>query len=190
MTAPALGVDPGKTGGACLLASDGRTVLATWHWRPSEWASVVWSSLRDDPCWKGGLYGVTMQVVADVRELLGPHPDLTVAVEGLFVPSGRTHGVLELAEATGELIGPIRSFIQGEPLRPRAAVWRPAVLGLAPNTEAAKAEAAAVRAVRAGLVAGLPELEDGHVAEAACIARWGWATARGSAQLELVGRGR
>lgn len=195
MTAPALGIDPGREGGSGLLDSDGRTALATWSWSPSGEGYLVWRWRADAPrtspsLWRARLCGVGALIAADVREVLGEAPELVLCAEGLFVHPKRVHGVIELAEATGELLGPIRELTDAEPLRPRAAVWRPEILGIAPNTPADRAEAVAVHAVRLGLVRGLPELVDGHVAEGLCMARWGWVQARQGAQLELVGRGR
>lgn len=192
MTAPVLGVDPGRTGGACLLGSDGRRALATWRWAPSGdgyelWAAyAVWQGADDGARWLRSLAGVGEAIAAGARGQLVE--DLALCCEGLFVPPGRAHGVLELAEATGELLGPLRALSEAEPLRPRASTWRPAVLSIPPNTPADRAEAVAVHAVRLGLVRGLPELVDRHVAEACCIARWGWVAAQRAGQLELAGR--
>lgn len=192
MTAPALGIDPGKTGGGGLLAADGRTALASWSWSPSGDGYVVWRWRADTDrtppsLWRAALCHVGSLIAADVRGVLGEAPDLTLCIEGLYVDPRWPATAIELAEATGALVDPLRVLASGEVLRPTAAKWRPAVLSIPANTPVAEAEAAAVRAVRAGLVLGLPELTDGHVAEGLCLARCGWVLARGAEQLELLG---
>lgn len=194
MTAPTLGVDPGREGGAVLLANDGRHVLGWWLWRPHvaredgqgtyglwDWTSSEWTELPS-------LHAVASVIAMDAEDL-GGH-GLSVVVEGLFVPPYRPpSGVLALAEATGELLGPLRALSEVAPLRPLASRWRPDVLGLPRNAASEVAERAAVVYARRVLV-GLEEVANPHLAESACIARWGWVQSQRAAQLDLAGRGR
>lgn len=190
---PALGIDPGKTGGAVLLDQDGRSMLAAWSWCPSgegETAGYSLSSAVDDQYsvgdWRSALVRVGDQIASDVRRTLGEAPDVVLCCEGLFVDPRWPATAIALAEATGALLDPLLALASGEVLRPLASTWRPAVLRIPASTPAAQAEAAALRAIRAGLVRGLSELENGHVAEAACLALYAWSQARGSVQLELA----
>lgn len=173
---PTLGVDPGRTGAACLLAPDGRTVLQWWTWthRVRKAGDVYVLRWSRDPGHDHTLPSLCAVAGGIARRALPTGLHVSLVVEGLFVPQGRVNGAMTLGECTGELIGPLREISLGPILRPTAGTWRPAVLGIRPNTRAAEAELRAVQAVRAGLVDGLEINGDGHLAEAACIARWGW----------------
>lgn len=204
VTAPVLGVDPGHTGAAVLLAADGRRALLARAWtRRERKGSDVYEIYR---CTEServvpSLHAVGALIVTDALRALEYVPTLhldnpcayRLAVEGLFARPGlELHGVVSLAEATGELMGPLRGLAL-ETLRPKASTWRPAVLGLPANGPSVDAELAAWRA----LACGRPPLVEGldvwlarttithrsvrrehpawpHVVEAACIARWGW----------------
>ena len=205
-----LGIDPGHDGGAVLLASDGCRSLAAWSWqrRKRKSGDVYLLTPTSGREWEvGSLHYLASHIsgacstaidyeaarVSDREEIYD------LAVEGLFVWPGRTGGIIELAEAVGEIIGP---------LRPRAlslsrcapSEWRSAILPRGWGRSSDEAERAA-RQVAASTVRGLgPFVEyeidgDGrevpiwpHVCEAVCIARWGWVTARGAAQQSMVGR--
>lgn len=174
---PTLGVDPGRTGAACLLATDGRTVLRWWTWqhRVRKAGDVYVTEGSSDHGAYTYLYSLHDVASAISDELDGVLPgSLRLVVEGLFVPRGRTNGVMSLGEITGELMGPLRVHAVGDVLRPTAGTWRPAVLGISPTTRAEPAEQEALRVVRAGLVRGLEDVVSPHLAEAACLARWGW----------------
>lgn len=191
MTAPTLGGDPGHEGAATLLAGDGRHVLGWWLWRPHvaredgqgtyglwDWQASEWTELPS-------LHAVASVIAMDAEDL-GGH-GIVVAMEGLFVPPYRPPaGVLSLAEATGELLGPLRGLGEGTPLRPLASTWRPSVLGLPRNAASEVAERAAVVYAQRVLV-GLEEAVNPHLAESACIARWGWVQGQQASQLELAG---
>lgn len=205
LSAPVLGVDPGHEGAAVLLAADGRRALTALSWRRLERKGgavyeVSRLAVADDVL--PSLHAVGVAIVARAREVLQyePAPSSSdprlyrLAVEGLFARPGlELHGVVSLAEATGELLGALRGLAL-ETLRPKASTWRPAVLGLPANGASVDAELAAWRA----LAVGRPPLLEGldvwlarttithrsvrrehpawpHVVEAACIARWGWA---------------
>lgn len=174
----ALGVDPGRSAGAvvvvdttarrCLLSHDWRTlrrvggnVLALRTWTPERGIVESTQAAALGAPWPDlGL--LTAAVLARVE---------VAAVEGIIWHGRGGPSTLVLAEAAGEAVGWCRS--RGwEPQRPPARVWRHAVLGLPPRTDAADAERYALRMTtgpRAPLVA-LPSWAPGHAAEAACIA--------------------
>lgn len=89
---------------------------------------------------------------------------------------GQVARVLKLAEAGALVAGPLLSGAVSVE-RPTAGKWRPAILGLPANASSDDAEALAIRMMTAAkppLVAGLGDLaRNPHVAEAACIAKWG-----------------
>lgn len=164
-----LGVDPGLTGGAVLVRGSRAPVevLGAWYWRPSvagwrvtDWAGLEWQS--------PALHDVAVMIAGACDALTDGWRS---CVEGLFVPRQRgPHGVLALAEATGELLGPLRGLECVA--RPLASEWRPRVLGRCPRGAAA-AEAYAVRcAPKIGSSLGVLQAR-GHVAEALCIAYYG-----------------
>lgn len=173
-----IAVDPGATGGAVLLAPDGRTVL---DWR-------VWSTLARgfrlrgpglEPKWLSWQSGLG----EELAQLWGP---ARVVVEGLFVAhgsskaaKGKRRSLLPLAEAAGELMGPLRRVAIGPILRPTAQrEWRPAILHVPADCSAHEAEERAVNWARRNLrwVDPLPNAltyaEEGAVSEAACMASW------------------
>lgn len=171
-----LGVDPGlHSGAACLLDGQDR-VLCWWTW-----LRVVSGLRLSSP---GGIvvYDRVGQIGAHVRQAREWE---RVAVEGLFVPRGRSPaGFIELAEATGALCGGLDVDPRGIH-RPTAGEWRSRQLGLRPSTPAKEAEAYAVRTARTvfrwprGKVT--TKVEAGALAEAAWIARDGWTVAREAA---------
>jgi hypothetical protein len=170
MTLPVLGVDPGREGAAVLVAPGVAPLraLGAWWWRPVRGGYEV-ASLGGAFGRVEALHDVGLAVAAKVRQLA---PDgWRVVLEGLYVASlDRAPSVLTLAEAAGEVLGPLRGV--GPVLRPVAAAWRAKVLRLG-RVGAARAEAYAIEAVP-GIVAGLGELgRVGHVAEAGCMAYYG-----------------
>ena len=103
-------------------------------------------------------------------------PRCILVVEGLYVGPGRASS-LALAEYAAQVYGPLLEHADGDVLRPLAGRWRARVLRL-PRCSAAAAERYAVAAAPL-LVSGLGRLGAvGHVAEAACLAYYGWATRR------------
>lgn len=176
-----LGVDPGRTGAACLLGPDGRTVLRWWTWcyrrRKAGDVYVVEEGER------GGTPPPRREIwtMGGVGTLIAGHPAIRgpvlVVLEQLFVPRAASPAsFLTLAEDTGELKGALRGA--GEVVRALASTWRPAVLGLPRNASSDASEAAAMAACRGGLVRGLEDVVSPHLAEAACLARWGWVQQR------------
>jgi hypothetical protein len=188
MSRPIVGIDPGKDGGAVVLAPDGRTALAAYRWRHSMrgWFNV--RRVRRNQATPDARVSCLHSIGAAIAAELGGR-EAVLAVEGLFSPRpakgkpadgkylGQVARVIRLGEYAGQVFGPVQQYA-AVTLRPSAGQWRPMVLGIAPNTESKKAEAAAILAltrVRPPLVVGLGELaKDPHVAEAACIARFGW----------------
>lgn len=179
MTLPHLGIDPGKSSGAVVhLGRDGRQVLGWAAW---------WSSGRRLRFESDRQQVKTVERWQDVLVLISSwrrldHYHLTI--EGLFVVprkgASSPASALKLGESAGALLGLFVDGAEGEVLRPRALEeWRPLVLGLPKRTRASDAETYAVK--RAPLLfewkGGFPTLPKqalGAVAEAACIARWGW----------------
>lgn len=207
-----LGVDGGHDGAAVLLASGSISVLAALSWQRLARKSgdvYLCTSLSGDEQTEPSIHGVAQRILcelAGVRRRPGPPcgggldlsaPWYRLAVEGLFVWPGRTGGIIELAEAVGELIGPLR---YGALTVSRAAPseWRSAVLPKRWGRSSVEAERAALivcRALQPELGAFLDATPDAegrlvptwpHVVEAACIARWGLATARTADQQDLI----
>lgn len=191
---PVIGIDPGRDGGAVWLAADGRTVLDAWRWRYST---------------KKGHYNVrvahghryTVAALSEIGNHLAQRAIVAqlegrpiLCIEGFFVPRvpkgkkpdakyyGQVARIVTLGEYAGQVYGPCNVYAS-EVLRPTAGVWRPMILGIPPNTDSKTAEGAAIVActrIKPPLVRGLGELgTDPHVAEAACIARYGWLMQRG-----------
>jgi hypothetical protein len=199
MTLSVLGVDPGHEGGAVLLV--GSRVAAALAWRRLSRKSgdvYATTSLDGDEQTEPSLHGVSMRILSELAgarvaaraerhafDLSAPWYHLVV--EGLFARPGLAlHGVTSLAEATGEVTGPLRSAaISVE--RPKASEWRAAVLPKRWGTKSEDAERAAMvlcRALHPSLgdflvgepgPGGRPSPCWPHVVEAACIARWGQA---------------
>lgn len=191
---PILAVDPGQSGGAVLYL-DG-AVLAWWAWtrlpRKGERvvrvrASSAKATEHRHLCLVGeriafaarSVAGAPAPATADwlgAASLAAYH----LVVEGLFVPRANgkvsVQGQLALAEACGELVGPLRYFAAGPESRPQAREWRP-TSGISSRCPRKRAEAAAVDlAARtldwtaAPLHARLTAAEVGAVSEAALMA--------------------
>jgi len=188
---PTLAIDPGATGGAVYLDADGRTVLGAWHWvrrkRKAGTVYVLRSVVVGHELPVVGYEHLGSVGLAMFDATAGTWPVLLVC-EGLFIPrrkrgeqeakyTGRVRSTLELAESAALVYGPNLTNAS-ELLRPTAAVWRPAVLGLPANASSDLAERMAIQLAGATMT-GLGELgSDPHVAEAAAMARWGWVQQR------------
>lgn len=194
MIAPVLGIDPGHDGGAVLLG-EGRVALAVLAWRRLHRKSgdvYATMNLDGDEQAEPSLHGVAQRISAELAgarvsfrderyayDLSAPWYHL--AVEGLFARPGLAlHGICSLAEATGEVTGPLRQAAISE-VRPKASEWRSAVLARGWGRTSEEAERAALRLCQARLpTLGLflsSRLKDGlvqplwpHVCEAAAIA--------------------
>lgn len=205
---PVLGVDGALDGGAVLLAPSGRRAMG-WGWRRRERKAGVVYVLRSAG------YGCTPRTVdlpslhEVARQIADVAAGYQLVVEDLFVPHpsdedletkealtrylGRVRSTQALAEAVGEIVGPLRGRAEGEVQRVVASTWRKVVLGSG-SLSSSVSEERAIELVTRGrppLIEGLGELaQDPHVAEAACIARWGWLQQLGAAQQALLGRAR
>ncbi len=174
-----------------LLAPDGRTARRAWSWRTLRRKAGPVLRLtahgpghathRDPTTEHATHHGIGLQL-ADAL----PGPPVVLVLEGLFAPrgGGRAASAMRLAYTTGLLAAPLLPCSRVL-LRPRASTWRPAVLGCKPTAASDAAERLAMDALRADppLVSGLAHLaDDPHLAEAACMGRWGWlALQRGEA---------
>jgi len=197
---PVLGVDPGHDGAAVLLAADGRRSLAAWSWQRRKRKSgevYLLTSTGGGELEIGSLHSISEHISSacstaiDLEAARDSDQEeiYDLAVEGLFVWPGRTGGIIELAEAVGEIIGPLRDRALSLS-RCAPSQWRAATLpkGWGRSSEEAERAARQVAAstVRGlGLFVGLGLDKDGrevpiwpHVCEAACIARWGQAQRR------------
>lgn len=141
-----VGVDPGKSGAAVEITTDGATVIRVVRWARAETPPDTLAALLRD---------------------LGPGD--VVAVEQCYVGPG-ARASLTLAEWTGRLLAEIPADV--EVLRPLAAQWRAKVLRSA-RLGRTDAKAAADRAARLGTGT---DVLTGHSSEAWCLARyaWGW----------------
>lgn len=162
-----LGVDPGLDGGLCLR--DGDEVVWCGAWTRVVGAIRLRSSSDATERRFGSLCVLGAYVASWVR------PVDIVVVEGLFAPprwSKRASGAdfAKLAEATGEILGPLREL--GPVVRPLAREWRDSI-GAA-KLDADRAEDVAIGIARRG--GWLPRwavAEQGAVAEAGAMAAWG-----------------
>ena len=201
-----LAIDPGADGGAVLLAADGRTAIDAWAWDRRVTGGIhTWRLWRPEgpPLQISSIHEIALQLA---RAAEGIGTPWQLCVEGLFAWSEQLNGIIELAEATGELLGPLAARASVVH-RPRAVTWRAAVLPKGWGRTSEEAEHAA-RIVARSTVRGLGRFveyefdADGrevplwpHVCEAACMARFGWVAARAAAQQDLIagrssGRGR
>jgi hypothetical protein len=194
VTAYTLAIDPGRDGAAVLLAPDGRRAVLAWAWYQRKQAGAHVYDVEMVGPWEGLQERRCRSLPSVGRELLHgalEHGPFLLVVEGLFVPTYRApEGALVLAEEAALVYSAlIEEALSIE--RPLASEWRGEILGLGGNTSSAVAERAAIRActqIRPLLVEGLGELAtQPHVAEAACMARWGFLKQRPS-QLTLGGR--
>lgn len=181
-----LGVDPGSVEGAIALV-EGRMVLAWFAWNRVMHGYRVRTRYGERII--GNLHGVGV-AARDVG------PVDVLVVEGLFdnIPKGGARSVgaiLKLAEATGEILGPLRGLSAKPPLRPTAnrraktdpPGWRETVCRLPTNLPADDAEARACEWVQANVTwldsdfaavcARLTKKERGALCEAVCIAAYG-----------------
>ena len=167
---PILGIDPGASaGGAVLLDASGELALAHLSWRRRQRDKrQVWE-VRSSGMWHRDVIVPDLHRVGLMIATLVPM-SARLVVEDLF---GRGSTLKILAEACGEVKGPLRRIQVGPELRVLASVWRPLVLGCSSRTRADAAEALAVAWARS-TIKGLERVDNGHVAEAAAIARWGW----------------
>jgi len=175
-----LGLDPGSRDGAAVVVRNG-VAIRWWTWR----------YLRA----KGGRYAVTRGQMSGVdkfdlptmhdvgRSIASGGPFHHAVIEGLYTPpaNGRRRvnpqSVIPLAEACGEVMGPIKGVTLGDLYRPLASEWRRKVLRLGRAT-AAQAEQRAIREAMSRLVwvADPSEVvstkELGAVCEASMMALW------------------
>ncbi len=181
-----LGVDPGAVDGAAVLVMHGDPetppvgAINAWRWHRLGGKGSTLYEVVD-------AWGVRVEVrtLGEVgrRIMVQSHvhvPRWHLCVEGLFVVNDpkRFPSALTLAEATGQVMGPLCQYAIGEVMRPTAAVWRAKVLKLPRSTSAKAAEAYAVKALP-GIVLGLGDLSGcGHTAEAGIIAYYGAVTVR------------
>lgn len=176
---PTIGIDPGHTGGACLLGDAGRPV-ACWAWRPLARKSgrVYRLDEAHGPSQEAStIAGVGSLLNVAVGELTHGET-LHLAVEGQYVDRRRLGTVpttLELARVAGWLSA---GLVQraASVVHPLASQWRPAVLGLSAYATSEASERAALlrwRTLWSGDLADNP-----HVAEAAAQASWAHQQAR------------
>lgn len=183
---PVLAVDPGQTGAACLLDRCGRRVLMAWQWtKLSRVAGDVYRVRTTDGREEEAptLHEVGLGLVRDAEFRCDTVRYLLV-VEGLFVARKRgkrnvsPQSAIPLGEACGMLMGPLLAYAEGQPWRPLASEWRPEALSLPARASADAAEAYAVKMARAQFTGLRGLAENGHVCEAAWMARLMWARSR------------
>ncbi len=207
MGAFVLGVDPANEGGAALRDPSGRRAVTAWSWERHEPAKgiSVWELWRDDqqPRDMPSLHSIGAEIARTCEALGAPWH---LCAERLFARPGLAlHGVVSLAEATGELLGPLREGA-ATVTRVLASQWRPMVLGCDAYEASGVAERILWRRLaeyRPPLLLGLEgwleveqRVEKGkavthprwpHVLEAGAIAKFGWLQQQGPAQMALVG---
>lgn len=190
--AHALGIDPGKQGGAGLLDESARLVYGWWSWsehrrkgprKVTIYETIVMSSLggpRTFPSQGAAIEAIFAQVdaIRTYNDVLAP---MTVGVEGLFA---KIHMTKEGKASAGpepfacsENAGRWMYAIEARglsSLRPPAIEWRPEVADIPAETE--RAEAKRLALVRARLrfdwsrVGGFPEMLPKDEREGVCEA--------------------
>lgn len=189
----AVGIDPGARSGALVLLRVTAAGALAARWRAS-WLRLerkdgaVWRLTCQ--LWDGALEieetsrspALFADLAARLAQAAGglsgvDAPVESVAVEGLFFDVRSANGARELHLRTGDLMGCLSRAGYAPDLQPPAAAWRPAILGISPSTEAAAAEAAAVRWATAHVwpagLTGRTAVEVGALSEAAAIALHG-----------------
>jgi len=171
----AVGADPGSAAGAVVRIDTTRravTLAAEWQRMTRKAGDVMrWRVWVEGGETRERCFPVAAP--ASFNEAIGlwPTPDVA-AVEGIAWYGAGGPDTITLAESAGRACEWLRA-LGVEPLRPKAAEWRKAVLGLSPRTKAADAERAAVLACERGHLPRLPEgIGSGHAAEACAIAWW------------------
>jgi hypothetical protein len=159
-----LGLDPGRTG-AAVAVRRGTTlpcdVVAGIAWRPRG------DGYRVRTCDDRTLDVASLHEAIRALHVEAPYE---VCLEGLFVPSlSRAPSVLVLAEAAGEILGPLRAGMVALE-RPNAATWRAKAF----RASRLKAEAWAARALQcAPYIGDLGALKDNeHACDALGMAWW------------------
>lgn len=173
-----LGIDPGLIAGAAVLIDYDQAphkVLGAWAWHRTAHGYRV-ATETDARGLDLTLFDVGSRIsdcIDDIIAPLGCSTDITITLEGLYVASLKTApSVLALAEAAGEVLGPLRWLTSDPILRPMAATWRAKVLHLG----RAKADVAARRAINCAPWLGdsLGALQaNEHACEALCLAYYG-----------------
>lgn len=183
-----LGLDPGASGGACLLQYGEHAphkAPGAWAWAPRTRQKQRRFEVVDEDGYGvifESIHAVAAHIAEDAmtRGLTPYH----LVLEGLFAPkrrkgmspqshAGRLSRAMTLAESAGELLGPLRAGSIGAVIRPQNTTWRARVLRLPGGYDAKAAEAYAVKAVPQ-IASGLGVLaSNGHAAEAACLAYFG-----------------
>jgi len=184
------GHDPGRTDGALVLMAPGGTVMVALHWHLlRRKAGVVWRVRCVAPAiGPPGLLGAevgSLHAVGKLADDLGAAAILSggcqswrIVTEGLFVArrKGRRGGpaystsILTLAEAAGEVVGPLRARQQGIEPRPRWSEWTKALLRTTGKAHRVNAYAARLAAQRWPELGELMGVE--HVIDAAWLATY------------------
>lgn len=172
---PVIGGDPGLDAGAVVvLGADGVTIVDVVAWqRRRRKAGDVWIVDSADERSTADNYGEVMRAVAAMAD-----PSALCVVEEIRAHRGTSpQAAVVLAEAAGRLVQAL-----GGAERVHATGWRPAVLGKLPRPyrdEHRRLKDAwgryAIDCARGAFRGSTTLLANEHVAEAAWIARWGWA---------------
>lgn len=172
---PTLGVDPGTSGAACLLAADGRTILGWWGWQRRKrvggdrWALAGW-----DVATEATSLAVALDIVGGCVADLAGSESVALVVEGL-APHMKSSAasLIALGEAAGVALGALEPLCVGPAQRPRAETWRRQCLG-AHRLDAEGWDRLAQRVVMVSGYAGLGDAATApHVPDAILLARWG-----------------
>lgn len=160
------GIDPGQTGALVELV-DGKRACRAIYWRPRKGGDYLVDTIDQD--------GVSKKQPVRCLHSAAYHAR-SMSREEAAKFSGRCKSVIPLAEARGEVSGPLKAsaiYI----VEPLASAWRPAVLNL-PANASSEVSIATIRALMRGrrpMFTGLGHLADvPHVLEACCIARYAY----------------
>lgn len=203
-----LSLDGGADGGCTLLDPTGRQGLGGWGWhlRPLKsgdryvLSSTTVSFTREE----GNLHEIGRIVRLEAYDLGAKVYHLVVEDQYLPAPTAED---LETREAVNRYLGRLKrvctlsayaALVYG-PLLPAAASvstymaseWRSVILGSGRLSSSAAEEKAVELCTRGRprIADGLGQLaQDPHVAESACLARYGWLLQRGPAQMGLLER--
>jgi hypothetical protein len=179
-----LGLDPGLTGAAVVIADAGAALVSVTVWKPCQrQGRRAWKVSRWTPQAGGELVELVVPQLSEVGACLthagawpGGLEGAVLAAEDLYVDAASPSAALSLGVSLGRLLAPLELRLRVEAKLVKASAWRSAVLRISAYTGREQAKAASLRAMPA-LVPGLGAALDAlgkldHITDAAGIACW------------------
>ena len=168
-----VGIDPGYSTGGIVILDDGVTDTAACWVKLNRKSGPVWrvdvERFASPLVMERRYFGTFWEIIDALWGSLSRGP-YHLAVEQPFIPRRAVNGLVRMIEATGGLMAvwaPGALTVH----RPRPNEWRADILNLGHRTKAAQAEAEAIEWAKKNVTLGKLQT-NGHVAEAAVMARW------------------